>query len=128
MFVITGNPITKKNSQQIFRTKTGRPFISPSKAYKKYEKDALKQIEDRYGGFHHPLITTPVNIQCVFYMQTKRSVDLPNLLESVDDILVKSGVIEDDASRIVAAHDGSRVKYDKENPRVEITIEGFKDD
>lgn len=25
-------------------------------------------------------------------------------------------------SRIVAGHDGSRVLYDKENPRVEITI------
>lgn len=32
------------------------------------------------------------------------------------------GVIKDDNSRIVAGHDGSRVLYDKENPRVEITI------
>ena len=32
-------------------------------------------------------------------------------------------VLADDNSRIVAAHDGSRVDYDKQNPRVEIWIE-----
>lgn len=56
-------------------------------------------------------------------MPTKRRVDLSNLIEAVDDILVKAGVLEDDNYKIVQSHDGSRVLHDKENPRTEITIE-----
>jgi len=55
-------------------------------------------------------------------MQTRRRVDLVNLLEATCDMLVKYKVIEDDNNKIVVSHDGSRVFYDKENPRVEITI------
>ena len=63
-----------------------------------------------------------MNIQCLYYMQTRRIVDLVGLLQGTDDLLTDAGVIKDDNSRIVAGHDGSRVLYDKENPRVEITI------
>ena len=55
-------------------------------------------------------------------MKTKRRVDLTNLLEAVDDMLVKAGVLADDNRDIVAGHDGSRVYYDKDNPRIEIDI------
>ena len=125
MLTITGNPVTKKNSQQIFKTKTGRPFIAPSKAYKKYEKDALAQLDARYGKFDTPLINEPVVVRCHYFMETHRAVDLPNLLEATDDILVKAGVLADDNCKIVASHDGSRVSYDKDNPRVEVRIESF---
>ena len=53
--------------------------------------------------------------------------DLVGLEQATDDILVHYGVIEDDNSRIVAGHDGSRVRYDKDNPRVEITIGAMED-
>lgn len=56
-------------------------------------------------------------------MDTLRLVDLSNLLESTCDILVLYGVLQDDNSRIVCSHDGSRVLLDRENPRAEITIE-----
>lgn len=70
-------------------------------------------------------IKEPVNIKCLFYMQTRRKCDLTNLLEAVDDILVHVGILEDDNYTIVAGHDGSRVLYDKENPRTEIYIESI---
>jgi hypothetical protein len=38
-------------------------------------------------------------------------------------VLVKYGAIIDDNSLIVASMDGSRVYYDKDNPRTEIYIE-----
>lgn len=38
------------------------------------------------------------------------------------DILVDAGILADDNARIVTGHDGSRVLYDKGNPRVEIVI------
>ena len=49
--------------------------------------------------------------------------DLVNLQEATLDVLVKYGVILDDNSNIVASMDGSRVLYDKNNPRTEIDIE-----
>ena len=56
-------------------------------------------------------------------MPTKHRVDLVNLLEATCDILVKVNVLEDDNSNIIISHDGSRVLYDKDNPRVEIEIQ-----
>lgn len=69
-----------------------------------------------------------MNMRCIYYMATRRKVDLANLIEATCDILVKAGVLEDDNCRIVAAHDGSRVDYDKANPRAEIWIEEMEDD
>ena len=61
-------------------------------------------------------------------MDTKRKVDLNNLLEALTDVLVKHKVLEDDNSTIVVSHDGSRVLYDKENPRTEVEITEIEED
>lgn len=116
-FCIHVPPRTKKNSQQIFKGANGRNFISPSKAYKQYEKDCLAFMPkpDR-------TIDYPVNIKALYFMPTRRKVDLCNLHEALCDVLVKYGVIEDDNSRIVVSMDGSRVLYDKYNPRTEVEI------
>lgn len=111
-------PRTKKNSQQIFFNKaTGKRMIVPSKQYKEYEQACLWQIR----RLKEP-ISWAVNVKCVYYMPTRRKVDLSNLIEASLDILVRAGVLEDDNCEIASAHDGSRVFYDKENPRAEITI------
>lgn len=114
-FTIPIEPRTKKNSQQIIVT-NGRPMIIPSKAYKEFEEAALWFIE-KIG------IDYPVNVKAHFYMKTKRRVDLTNLLEALDDVLVKGGCLIDDNCQIIASHDGSRVFYDKDNPRIEVEIE-----
>ena len=115
-YIIPIDPKTKKNSQQIITIK-GRPMIIPSSAYKKYEKEALRNM-----GSHDTPIDYPVNVECHFYMATRRRVDLTNLLECADDVLVNAGVLADDNSNIIVSHDGSRVHYDKELPRTEIFI------
>lgn len=69
----------------------------------------------------------PYNIRALYYMPTRRRIDLTNLLAATDDILVHYGVIQDDNSSIVGGHDGSRVHYDKDNPRVELYIEPLSD-
>ena len=114
---IVGDPRTKKNSQQVVIT-GGRVRSLPSPAYRQYHEIALMQIPGRY----RKQISFPVNVKCVYYMGTRRRVDLVNLLEATCDILTDAGVIEDDNSRIVVSHDGSRVDYDKDTPRVEIEI------
>ena len=116
--VLLGQPITKKNSQRII-TVRGHPVIIPSAQYKAYEAACLEQIRYMY---HMEPISGRVNLQCLYYMQTRRLVDLVNLLEGTQDILVNACVLSDDNNEIVFGVDGSRVLYDKENPRVEITI------
>lgn len=109
-------PVTKKNSQRIVLVK-GRPMVIPSAKYKEYEKACALYVHKRIVP-----IDVPVNVRCVYYMPTRRRVDLVNLQECTLDILVKYGVLADDNSNIVVAMDGSRVLYDKENPRTEIMI------
>lgn len=110
-------PITKKNSQQILISrKNGRPFIAQSQAYRRYAKQAMWFLTNP------PHIDCPVNIRMIFYMPTRRIVDLSNLQSACLDILVSAGVVDDDNSRIVVSHDGSRVLYDRINPRAEIII------
>lgn len=93
-----------------------KPMVIQSKAYLDYEKAAMWCIPK------NGCINEPVNVKCLFYMPTRHVVDLTNLLEAIDDIMVKAGLLEDDNYRIVVGHDGSRVLYDKEHPRTEVTI------
>ena len=120
-FTINIPPRTKKNSQQIITVK-GRPMIIPSKLYKQYEKDCKPYIPK----LDKP-IDYPINLKCIYYMPTKRKVDLNNLLEATTDMLVHYKFLEDDNSTIVYSHDGSRVRYDKEMPRTEIYIERIEE-
>ena len=115
---IYGNPISKKNSIRLVYAK-GRMIPIPSKQYVEYEREALKQLSFQYKDEE---ISFPVNVSCAYFMQTKRKCDLVNLIEGTLDVLVKAHVIADDNHTIVAKHDGCLVTYDKENPRVEITI------
>lgn len=112
--VLLGEPRTKKNGMRIY----GRKLL-PSKAFCDYEEECLYQLlsvpKDR--------IDYPINLKCLYYMKTKRNVDLVNLLEGTCDILVKAEILEDDNSRIIVSHDGSRVLYDRDNPRVEVEID-----
>ncbi len=114
-------PRSKKNHSQIIMIK-GRPRLIPSKQYNQYLKDCgeyLKNVE--------PFLE-PCNVKCLFYMPTHRRVDLCNLLAAICDILVHYGINIDDNSNIVVSHDGSRVLYDHDNPRTEITLTGVEDE
>lgn len=117
-FCIKLEPRTKKNSQRIV-CRGNQRFIMPSAQYMEYEKDCAWFIPNI------KTIDEPVTIKAHFYMKTRRKCDLTNLLEAIDDILVKYNVIADDNYTIVASHDGSRVYYDKDNPRTEIYIERY---
>lgn len=118
-FTINVVPRSKKNSQQILvNPKTKRPFVSPSSAYKAYLKAALTMIpQDARQNIDYP-----VNVKAVYYMDTHRKVDKTNLEGALMDVLVDAGVLADDNCKIAAMTDGSRVSYDKEHPRTEVTI------
>lgn len=119
--VIPIAPRTKKNSQQIVRIK-GRYLVIPSKAFRDYEKDCLPFLT------HVETFLSPCNVKCIYFMPTRRRVDLVNLQEATLDILVKAGILQDDNSNVVVSMDGSRVYYDKEYPRTEIEITEVNDE
>ena len=117
-------PITKKNSQQILTNRrTGRPFIAPSKPYKQYEEKAIKLLNNKPKA----TVQVPCRVVTLFYMPTRRRVDLTNLMEAAHDVLVAAGILADDNNTIIASVDGSRVLYDKKNPRTEIIIDVLED-
>lgn len=123
-FTLPIKPATKKNSGQIIQVR-GRSIIIPSKQYKAFENACLPylhKIKLKTG-----IIDTPVNMKCIFYTESRRKIDLPNLLNAIDDTMVKAGLIADDNRDIIAGHDGSRVFYDKVNPRLEIEFSEMLD-
>ena len=110
---------SKKNSQEIhINYRTGKPFISQSELYKQFEQEC-----GYYLLKYKKNISTPVNLKCTFYVKDKRKRDIVNLLNAIQDILVKYGVIADDNYNIVKSVDGSRIIYEKGREETIIEIE-----
>lgn len=128
-FIIPVHPVTKKNHQQIITIKTKygktRNIVIPSKQYREFEDEILPyftRVKTETG-----VIDYPINMAVEFYVSKKLKYDLTNLLEAIDDAAVKAGLILDDNRDIIAGHDGSRVFYDKVNPRIHIAITQMDD-
>ncbi len=109
---------SKKNSQQIFKNKkTGKYFITQSELYKEFEQEC-----GLYLMKHKKHIDYPINLKCTFYVKDRRKRDIVNLLNAIQDILVKYDVIEDDNYNVVASVDGSRIIYEKDREETIIEI------
>ena len=128
-FTIHGRPITKKNSQRIFRTNRGkgRPFIVQSAAYNRYERAALIQL---FQQRPKRIITGQVDIVALYYMPNAVSwPDLTGLMQTTGDVLEKAEIISNDKN---IRHWGIGNKHteiagiDKDNPRVEIILREVK--
>lgn len=125
-FIIPLDTRTKKNHQTIAGSgprcplckKPKRQFIRQGHANTKYTVMAAQYLQPKPP---RPL-SGPIWIQYHIYMQTRRKVDDLNLFASLDDLLVKEGVLEDDNISVIRCRDGSWVGYDKEHPRAEIKI------
>jgi Holliday junction resolvase RusA-like endonuclease len=117
---ITGQPRPKKNSMNFKRLRNGRTVLLQSDTYNAYKDIFMLQIKSIWKN-KEP-INQKVNVKCVYYRGDNRKCDLVNLQNGTLDLLVESGVLRDDNFKIVYSMDGSRIFYDKENPRVEITI------
>lgn len=123
---------TKKNSMKI--ASAGRCCPKCGKREKQWimQGDANNNFSEAAAYYIRPRpprpIECPVNVKCLFYMKTRAIVDGLNLQAAIDDLLVSCKVLKDDNSRIVAGHDGSRVLYDKDKPRVEIIITKMPDE
>lgn len=107
-------------------TKSGRRILLPSKQYKAFEDETVKQLMWMYGNIEP--IDYPVNLKAIFYREANYKSDLINYLQALQDALVKGGILKDDNVKIVYSLDGSRLLTDKNYPRIEVEIERVKDD
>lgn len=132
---ILGEPVSKKNSKQLFRnSKTGKMFITSNSRVKSWETSALEQLSDFKEKLEPPLVA-----HYKFYVKNNIQKDLDNLICSCNDILqtansdmgivrgkVKpikgTGIIVGDHWQVLSIGSAS-AEIDKENPRCEITLE-----
>lgn len=134
--VVCGAPRGLKNSKipRIIRPKQGArgPFRCPccknglhvllplSPPAAEWRRDAVPQLKAQWP-YSEPLPKwVRVNVCIISYMPTLRLPDSDNLLSGPLDAMTAAEIWEDDV--VVASFDGSRRRYDKDNPRVEITI------
>lgn len=121
-FTIYGRPITKKNSQNVVR---GVPL--QSRQYKTYESRFHRQIRDMQKKKQVPRIEGMVHVKALYWMNNRSGFpDLVGLMQATADLIAdnkgKQWIIPND--RFIRSWDGTRIAgIDKENPRVEITIE-----
>lgn len=125
--VIPGNPTTKKNSRETRKAtnrKTGKIYYyqGPSKKFEEYQAHCAPYLAIPPRWRDKFPIDYPVNIKAIYYRKDNHVCDLTGLHQATDDILIHYGILKDDNFKIVAGHDGSRVKVDPDNPRVEIII------
>ena len=99
----------KKNSQRIVYNKyTKKPIIIQSEQYLKFERECALFLSK-----YKMNINTPINLKCTFIVPNRMKRDLANLINGIQDILVRYDVLADDNCNIVQSLDGSRIIYEK---------------
>lgn len=125
-YTIPLDPKTKKNSHRIAGCGPRCPVCG--KYAKQFVRNADKTTQFSFEAARYlrpkpqKPIDRPVHLIYRIYTGTWHRKDDLNLYESLDDILVKEGILKDDDRKTIRSRDGSRVLYDKDNPRAEIYI------
>jgi Holliday junction resolvase RusA-like endonuclease len=125
-FVIHGPPSVLKNRYTVIKLGP-RYSIAPDKKAKAYLRSATRQLAEQWAQISTKPIPPDMLVQAsiVSYLGSRRRVDLSNSYQAVEDALQHAGVLANDWQ--IASHDGSRRRYDKANPRVEITLTPAED-
>jgi hypothetical protein len=123
-FQLTGRIPSKKNNKSIrFNRKTRKPFITSSDDYKKWHGYASLQINTQKTDIKN--IKFPIQkceyIEVTLFYGTKHRSDNTNKTESVHDLLVDMGVLQDDNWQITGRTTQIPIYREKE-PGAEIVI------
>ena len=117
--IIYGQCPSQKNGKQIFTNKsTGKPFISSSNIVKEWQKSAAEQLAVGFRGCADGKVT----VAYTFYVKDRRRRDLDNMIATVNDALVKAGLLKDDSWQCLAIG-AADAELDIKNPRVELWID-----
>lgn len=131
-YVIPLDTRAKKNSHRIAGSGPRCPMCG--KFQKQFVRNGTTATEFAFQAakYLHPKPGKPfggtVHLVYRVYTATRHKKDDLNLYEALDDILVKEKILEDDNRNIIRSRDGSRVLYDKNNPRAEIYIYDYAEE
>ena len=120
---ISGRTPGKKTSQKIIRLKSsGRTKLLPNPKYSEWEGRAVLELKGQKIKDDIETIDYPVNLMALIYRWPGKRADLINLLQSVCDVLERSGIIRNDS--LIAYLNGSRILAADcpENEKAEIYI------
>jgi Holliday junction resolvase RusA-like endonuclease len=129
-FIIDGQPMSKKRNYRMIRY-GNRPALGLKHTYRKWEKDAVDQLEKQALIYQASMegpwkpIPGPVQVSFVFRMKDKAKYDLSNLIQGPEDALVKAKILKDDS--LIASLDGSRKIAGHPTPGITIVIRPFKE-
>ncbi len=123
-FTLKGAPRTKKTSNRLVPAKGNRrAVILPSAAFTAWNRIAQMELA-RVRSQDHPIdsafpIEFNVNVRAWFYRDAERG-DACNYYEALADALQEGWIVVNDSQ--IVSWDGSRLLFDKANPRVEVWI------
>lgn len=119
-FTIYGDCPSLKNNKVIVIKPY--PRLIPSKRVQQWNKSAKEQMKKL--NLFGEMLDIPITISVDVYKGSKRDYDLDNVVSTIQDMLMHSKFINDD-SQFQEIH-VYKSGVDKENPRVEISINEFK--
>jgi Holliday junction resolvase RusA-like endonuclease len=116
---ISGQTPAQKNSKSIaYNRGTGKPFIMSNQNVKSWQNIAAVEL---LSYRRKEPLKGRQELSVVFYVKDNRRRDLDNMLTTIQDALVKAGIIEDDSWKSLKIG-GVDAQLDKLNPRAEITL------
>ena len=104
MIFLSGEVHSSKNSKRIFvNRKTGRPFISKSKASKADEGSFALQLNSQRAEWLRMTagLPYPLHVSLRFIRQTLRIFDYVNLAQGIFDSMVAIDYLPDDSMKFV---------------------------
>lgn len=113
---IRGNVPSSKNS----KVWTGR-FLVWSKTAQKYKKETKQQWEEGRDLFLSEITEYPIRVSFEFVRGSKHKFDYVNPLQTILDLMVENGWLEDDNADVILP-EFIQYSYDKNNPGVWIRI------
>lgn len=117
VIVLFGQCVAQKNDKTIaINRRTGKRFPMTSKVVKEWQDSASEQLSVLDGSFEGR-----VQIDYMFYVKDNRPRDIDNMICTVNDALVKAGIIKNDSWQFLEIG-SANAQIDREAPRVELEL------
>lgn len=119
MITISGRVPSKKNGK-VMICRGNKPLIISNAKFQAWEHEQLILLKDYKNKKQIPSVITTMTLS--FYFPDNRRTDLTNKAESIMDLFVDAGLIEDDNWEVIPKLVLESKGVDKKNPRVEISF------
>jgi Holliday junction resolvase RusA-like endonuclease len=113
---IYGQVPSQKNAKRMaINKRTGKPFPVTEKRVKEWQDNVHLQLTTQFKGCADSKVTAVYT----FFVKDDRRRDIDNMIASVNDALVKAGLLADDDWQHLAIG-AADAEIDRSNPRCEI--------